>query len=243
VLPPEIDRFLIARQQIDLKLYDNAIDNLEKVAQDSHRPQAIDALFLIASIHDTRGDAANAMSTYIEIANRFPDDPRAAEALGQLAHSMLKSKRPNKEQDASKTFTELVRKYPNSSWAPRALLMRGDIETHQGEYQRDDVVGGAMPTAAITYREIIERYSSTDEATTALNKLAHIYADAKRFEIAATTFEQLATRDAADRYDAWFAAGNLYEKRLKDDVRARAAFLRVLPSSPHYAEAQKRISR
>ena len=71
------------------------------------RRQAIDASFLIASVHDTRRDLANAMSTYIEIANRFPDDPRAAEALSRLAESTLKSNRPSKAQDARRTLTEL----------------------------------------------------------------------------------------------------------------------------------------
>ena len=241
--PPAADQFLIARQQIDLKLYDQAIDSLRKVAQGSHRQKAIDASFLIASVHDTRGDTANAMSTYIEIANRFPDDPRAAEALARLAESTLKSKRRDKEQDARRTLTELVQKYPGSPWAPRALLMRGDIEARQGAYQRDEILGGSVPTAAVTYREVVERYASSDAAAAALNKLARIYADTKRFEIAAATFQELAMRDADDRYDAWFAAGEIYEKRLKDNARARAAYSRVPPSSPHYAEARKRITR
>jgi TolA-binding protein/predicted Ser/Thr protein kinase len=241
--PPAADQFPIARQQIDLKLYDQAIDSLRKVAQGSHRQKAIDASFLIASVHDTRGDTANAMSTYIEIANRFPDDPRAAEALARLAESMLKSKRRDKEQDARRTLTELVQKYPGSPWAPRALLMRGDIEARQGAYQRDEILGGSVPTAAVTYRKVVERYPSSDVAPAALNQLARIYTDTKRFEIAAATFQQLATRDADDRYDAWFAAGEIYEKRLKDNARAGAAYSRVLPSSPHYAEARKRITR
>jgi TolA-binding protein/predicted Ser/Thr protein kinase len=241
--PPAANQFLIARQQIDLKLYDQAIDSLRQVAQGSHRQKAIDASFLIASVHDTRGDTANAMSTYIEIANRFPDDPRAAEALARLAESMLKSKRRDKEQDARRTLTELVQKYPGSPWAPRALLMRGDIEARQGAYQRDEILGGSIPTAAVTYREVVERYASSDAAAAALNQLARIYTDTKRFEIAAATFQELATRDADDRYDAWFAAGEIYGKRLKDNARAGAAYSRVLPSSPHYAEARKRITR
>jgi serine/threonine protein kinase/outer membrane protein assembly factor BamD (BamD/ComL family) len=240
--PPAPDHFLIARQQIDLKLYDQAIDTLRKAAQDSHPQTAIDASFLIASVHDARGDTANAMSTYIEIANRFPDDPRAPEALDRLAESTLKSKRRGKEQDARRTLTSLVQKYPASPWAPRALLMRGDIEATQKAYQRDAILGGSVPTAAVTYREIVERYASSDAAAPALNKLARIYTDTKRFEMAAATFQALATRDEDDRYDAWFAAGEIYEKRLKDNARAKEAYSHVLQSSPHYAEARKRIT-
>ncbi|HWF85021.1 MAG TPA: tetratricopeptide repeat protein, partial [Vicinamibacterales bacterium] len=233
-------RLVVGRQQIALKLYDQAIQSLRKVADGPDRRQAIDAAFLIASVHDTRGDVANAMGAYVEIANRFPEDPRAAEALLRLAESTLQSKRRDREQEAARTLTQLVAKYPASSEAPRALLMRGDIEARQGGYQRDEVLGGSTPTAVVTYREVTDRYASSDAATEAFNKLARIYANAKRFEIAARTFQTLAARDPADRYDAWFAAGELFDKRLKDKARAREAYAHVPSSSRHYAEAQKR---
>jgi len=242
-VPAGPDQFLIARQQIDLKLYDQAIESLRKVAQGGDREKAIEASFLTASIHNTRGDTPNAMSTYIEIAHRFPEDSRAAEALVRLAEATLKSKRHDKEPDARKTLTEVVEKYPGSPWAPRALLMRGDLEARQGTFQRDEVFGGSVSTAALTYRTVVERYASSEAAAAALNKLARIYADSKRFDVAAATFQELGTRDTEDRFDAWFAAGEIYEKRLKDSARARTAYGRVLPSSPHYAEARKRIAR
>jgi TolA-binding protein/predicted Ser/Thr protein kinase len=238
-----IDQLLVGRQQIALKLYDQAIQSLQKVADGPDRRQAIDAAFLIASVHDTRGDVANAMGAYVEIANRFPEDPRAAEALLRLAESTLKAKRRDGEQEAARTLTQVVATYPASSEAPRALLMRGDIEARQARYQRDDVLGGSVPIAAVTYRELIDRYASSDAATEAFNRLARIYVDAKRFEIAALTFQMLAARDAANRYDAWFAAAELFDKRLNDKARARAAYSRVPPSSSHYAEAQKRLAR
>jgi TolA-binding protein len=242
-LPPAADEFVIARQQIDLTLYDQALETLRKVAQGGDRKRAIDASFLIASLHDTRGDAANAMGMYIEIANRFPDDARAPEALARLAEWTLKSKRRDKEQDARRTLTDLVTKYPRSPWAPRALLMRGGIEERQGSYQRDEMLGGSIPSAAVTYREIAERYASSDAAVAALNRLARIYTDTKRFELAAATFQALALRGADDRDEAWFAAGELYDKRLKDAARAAAAYSSIRPSSPHYAEARKRMAK
>jgi serine/threonine protein kinase/outer membrane protein assembly factor BamD (BamD/ComL family) len=243
VEPPAVDQFLIARQQIDLKLYDQAIDGLRKVAQSGQRPRAIEASFLIASVHTMRGDASNAMSSYIEIASRFPEDPRAAEALFRLAEATLATRNRDKDQDARRSLNDLVQKYPQSAWAPRALVMRGDIEARQGGYQRDDVLGGSVPTAAITYREVADRYASSDAAAAALFKLARIYADAKRFDIAAATYQKAAASDADDRFDAWFAAGEIYEKRLKDSGNAKAAYARVPSSSPRFADAQKRINR
>jgi len=242
-IPAGPDQFLIARQQIDLRLYDQAIDSLRKVAQGGDRQKAIEASFLTASIHDARGDTPNSMSTYIEIAHRFPEDPRAAEALVRLAEATLKSKRRDRDSDARRTLSEVVEKYPGSPWAPRALVMRGDLEARQGTYQRDEVFGGSVQTAAITYREVVARYASSEAAAAALSKLARLYADSKRFDVAAATFQELGTRDSEDRFDAWFSAGEIYEKRLKDNARARTAYARVLPSSPHYAEARKRIAR
>ena len=238
--PPAVDQFAIARQQIDLRLYDQAIATLRKIADAPDRTPAIDAWFLIASVHETRNDVPNAMSTYVEIASRFPGDARAPEALARLAQTLLKSGRPDKERDALRTIDALVEKYPQSLWAPRALLLRGEVEARQGTYQRDDMLGGSVPTAAVTYRRIAERYPSSESAPEALQRLARIYADTKRFALAATILEQLARRDLDNRYDAWFAAAEIYDKRLKDATRARSAYPRVPPSSPRYADAQQR---
>jgi TolA-binding protein/predicted Ser/Thr protein kinase len=239
--PAASDPLLVARQQIELKLFDQAIETLRPVGEGPDRRQAIDASFLIAAIHTTRGDTANAMGKYVEIANRFADDPRAAEALFRLAQSTMTSKRRDREREASQILSDLVYKYPTSAVAAQALLMRGDIEAVQGAYRRDDLLGGSIPTAAITYREIVDRYPSAPAAAAALAKLARLYAEAKRFGPAADTFEKLAERDATDPYDAWFQAANLRDKQLKDKVRARAAYSRVPPSSPHYTDAQKRL--
>ena len=69
----------IARQKIDLKLYDQALETLRRITGGgAGQRQAVDAYFLIASIHDARGRIEDAMSTYLEIASRYPDDARAA---------------------------------------------------------------------------------------------------------------------------------------------------------------------
>ncbi len=237
---PAVDELAVARQQIDLRLYDQAIVTLKRSAYSEKGRPAVEALFLTASIHETRGNVADAMSTYIEIATRFPGDTRAPEALLKLAQATSKSRRAHDERDVLRTLDTLVDKYPDSVWAPRALLMRAEIETREGGFQRDEAFGGSVPVAAATYQRICERYAASDSAATALQRLAAIYADIKRFESAAALLERLAARDGDGRFDAWFAAAEIYDKRLKDPRRARAAYARVPPSSPHYAEAQKK---
>jgi TolA-binding protein len=238
--PPAVDELAVARQQIGLRLYDQAIVTLRRSADSDKGRQAVEALFLTASIHETRGDVADAMSTYVEIATRFPGDTRAPEALLKLAQATVKSKRAHNQHDVLRTLATLVDKYPDSVWAPRALLMRADIETREGGFQRDEALGGSLPVAAITYRRICERYAASDAVPTALQRLAAIYVDTKRFDSAAAVLEQLAARDGDGRFDAWFAVAEIYDRRLKDPQRARAAYARVPPSSPHYAEARKK---
>jgi serine/threonine protein kinase/outer membrane protein assembly factor BamD (BamD/ComL family) len=237
---PAVDELAVARQQIDLRLYDQAIATLRRAAYSEKGRQAVEALFLTASIHETRNDIVDAMSTYVEIATRFPGDTRAPEALLKLAQATLKSRRDHNHRDVLRTLDTLVDKYPNSVWAPRALLLRADIETREGAFQRDEVSGGSLPVAAVTYRRICERYAASDSALPALQRLAAIYVDTKRFEGAAALLERLAARDDDGRFDAWFAVAEIYNRRLKDPQRARAAYARVPASSPHYAEAQKK---
>jgi len=203
---------------------------------------AVDAYFLIASIHDASGRIEDAMSTYLEIASRYPEDARAPEARYEMAESMLKSKRPDRDAEARRIMTDVAHRYHSTPWAPRALMARAELETRHDLYVRDEVLGRPAPAALITYREVIERFHSAPAAPVATWKLAEGYASLKRFELAAATFETLA--DDAERGDeASFAAGDLYEKRLKDAIRAGIAYGRVRSTSSRYAEAQKRLQK
>ena len=120
----------IARQKIDLKLYNQALETLRRITGgDAGQRHAVDAYFLIASIHDARGRIEDAMSTYLEIASRYPDDARAPEARYEMAEAMLKSKRPDRDAEARRMLTDVVHRYQSSPWAPRALMARAELET------------------------------------------------------------------------------------------------------------------
>ncbi len=236
------DELRIARRKIELRLYDQALETLRQVATASdHRRDAIEAWFLIASIDETRDRTDDAMSAYLEVASRYPDDPRAAEALYRMAQATLASKRRDREVDARRMLTDVVEKYPTSAWAPRALMARAGIEEREDLHQHDDLLGRSVPSSLMTYREIVERYRSSAPAAQAGWKLARAYVEVKRFDLAAAVYESLGARDIEHRDEAWFYAGDLYEKHLKDLSRARRAFSRILPSSPHYSEAQKHL--
>src|SRR5262249_18722188 len=224
----------IARQKVDLKLYDQALETLRRITGGSaNERHAVDAYFLIASIHDANGRIEDAMSTYLEIASRYPEDIRAPEARYEMAESMLKSKRPDRDAEARRILTDVVQRYQSSPWAPRALMARAELETRHDLYERDEVLGGAAPAALITYREVTQQYPSAPVAALATWRLAEAYVSLKRFDLAATTYEAL-DEDDERRDEASFAAGELYEKRLKDPARATIAYLRVRSTSSRY---------
>jgi serine/threonine protein kinase len=233
----------IARQKIDLKLYDQALDTLRHITGgDADQRHAVDAYFLIASIHDARGRTEDAMSTYLEIASRYPEDARAPEARYEMAESMLKSKRADRDLEARRMLTDVAQRYHASSWAPRALMARAELETRRDLHERDEVLGGSAPAALLTYREVTQQYHSAPVAALATWKLAEVYASLKRFDLATAAYDALAD-DEERRDEASFAAGELYEKRLKDPARATIAYGRVRSTSSRYAEAQKRLQK
>jgi tetratricopeptide (TPR) repeat protein len=121
-------------------------------------------------------------------------------------------------------------------------MARAELETRHDLHQRDEVLSGSVPAALVTYREVMQQYHAAPAAALATWRLADAYMSLKRFDLAAATYEALADDDER-RDEACFAAGELYEKRLKDPARATMAYGRVRSTSSRYAEAQKRLQK
>ena len=43
--------------------------------------------------------------------------------------------------------------------------------------------------------------------------------------------------------DVWWRLGEIYERRLNDQVKAKEAYAKVPPGSPRYNEAQRKLKR
>jgi hypothetical protein len=78
---------------------------------------------------------------------------------------------------------------------------------------------------------------------TALNRLGQLYMDEEEWLRAVHALTDLANRFPNNPHDAWFRVGELYERRLNDRERARAAYLQVQPSSSRYRDAQRRAQQ
>ena len=234
----------VARTKADAGLYAPALSTLKDlVAKYSGTDEALDAYFLIASINEKQAHLEEALAGYLEIATRYEQHARGAEAWFRVAEVTLRSSRKEKIWEARQAFARVADSYPTSSWAPRALLSKGELESRNRYHQRDGELGIVVPSALISYRRITTDYADSGEAEQALLRLADLYEDTKQFEFAADALSRMANRYPHTSGDAWFRAGEIYRRRLRDTVKARAAYDRVPATSRHFPNAQKQLKR
>ena len=232
----------IARNKTAAGLHAQALQTVrDLLARHAGAREALDAYLLMASIQEAQAKPEDAMATYLEIADRFKSDERSAEALYRFADLTLKSKRSQKEAEARKILNQLADTYPTSPFAPRALMMKAGVEEGQRLHERDAVLATSVPSALVTYRRLSAEYPEAPGAEVALRKIAQMHEDADRFDLAATALVDLATRFPASSSDAWYRAGELYRRRLKNVEAARHAYARVPATSRHFKDAQSRL--
>jgi len=240
-LDPAVEAIRVARAKADAQLYDQAIADLKSAAAaNPSSTHLADAQLLIGNILERQRRPDDAMAAYIELRTNFKSAPEAAEATFRLADLTLRSKRTDRDRAAMTLFTEAVDLQPSGPIAPRALQRRAEIEERLKLRFTDPQLGTVVPAALISYRLISERYPSAEGADASLAKLADMYDGLKQYLPAAETLERLASYFPTNRYDAAWRAGELYEKRLKNMEKARSAYARVPPQSPHYKDAQKK---
>ncbi len=238
----ELNRELdIVRTKAEAGLNEQALQALRPLlARYRAEPEVASAYFLMADIQETQRAYEDAMATYLETAERFPDEHHGAQALYRFANAALKSKQSNKEVKARETLGELARRYPQSEWAPQGLLLKAAIEERKRLYKMDAVLGISVPAALITYRHLTESYPTVSGSATAHKKLAQLYEDVRRYHLAARALENLATRHPDVAGDAWYRAAELY-RRVKDEKAARDAYAKVPRGSRRYNDAQSRL--
>ena len=231
----------VAEAKYDNRLFDQALADLGTItAEHAATPAAPAAYLLIARIREQQSRPDDAMAAYVEVRSRHPGTEAEAEASYRLAQLTLRSKRADRVAAASDLLSQIPSRHRFSVWAPRALAAKAALETREKIKAPDPVLGTTASAALATNRLLIERYRNAPEAQAALWEVGAAYEDARRYDLAAAAFHDLGTRFPQTRYEAWWRAGELYEKRLKDTNAARAAYSKVPASSPNYATAQKR---
>jgi TolA-binding protein/predicted Ser/Thr protein kinase len=238
---PAIADLEVARGKFDAKLFDQALDDARAVvASYPASPVAIEGYFLIARTLTSLQRSQEALGTYVEIQSRFKGDPRAAEAAFQQAKVVQGANSKKSTEEARKLYSDCAANYPTSPWSARALAAKAEIEREQRASVRDAALGATVPAALVTYRDLTGRFPAEPVAEKAWWELGQMYEDLKRWDLAAKSYEELGLHFAKTRFEAWFQAGEIYERRLKDAAKAKTAYGMVPSTSPRYKEAQKK---
>ena len=183
------------------------------------------------------------MAAHVEFENRFGSDPRLAESQLALADLTLKSRQPNREEAARAIYGRAAAAAPGTTTALRALQAKIGIEERRRLKERDAAVGKDMPASLLTMRMLADQFPTSPHGMLALFRLGSGYADNDQWEMAARAWTDLANRYPDNPNDAWWLLGELYERRLRDNERAQAAYAQVPQSSKRYQDAQRKLRR
>ena len=119
--------------------------------------------------------------------------------------------------------------------------MKLRIEQRRRQRELDPVLGIEVPEPLPTLRTLTEQFPTSPMTMTAFNRLAELYDDLEQYDRAAQAYTDLATNFPDNPNDAWFRAGEIYERRLKDVDKARDALREGAAGSSKYRDAQRKL--
>ncbi|HUE90073.1 MAG TPA: protein kinase [Vicinamibacterales bacterium] len=236
------ERLKIARAKLSSNLLEPALADLRQIFIDfPSSAAAADASFMSAEILEKLGRLEGAMAAHIEFNTRFSKDRRLPASKLRLAELTLQSRQPDRENAAREILGDIVRAHPKTPQSLAALQIKLKLEQGRGPREMDPVLGIEVPRTLPTLRTMIEQFPTSPIAMIALNRLAELYADIGEFARAAETYTHLATAFPDNPNDAWFRAGETYERRLKDLDKAREAYAKVPEGTARYRDAQRKL--
>jgi TolA-binding protein len=242
VSDPLVEQIGVARAKADAKLFDQAVADLKAgLAAAPGSPSAPAAHLLMAGILQRQGRAEDAMAAYVELRSRHGKSTEAAEATFLLAELTLQSKRNDREEAARRLFSEVPSMGGSTPLAVQALMRRAALEDRARLRVVDATLGTTVPASLLSYRQIVGSYPGAPSAEPSLARLAEIYEDLRRYDLAGQAWLDLARQFPGNSRDAAWQAGELFEKRVKDPQRASESYALVPERSSHYRDAQKKL--
>ena len=169
-----------------------------------------------------------------------PDPEGSAAALFTEARTFLNNRN---NDEARKRLTVIGASYAQTSWFVPAMSAKIKLEDDTNVKEFDSVSGATVPASLITRRLLVLHAPKHPTTEATLWWMGEKYDDLKLYQLAADAYSQLGTLFPNTRYDAWFKAGELFERRLNNKEAARAAYMRVPSSSSKYKDAQSRGQR
>jgi tetratricopeptide (TPR) repeat protein len=214
------------------------------VADYSATPAAAEASLLSADLLEKMNRIDDAMAALVEFDSRFAGDRRVAESKLRRALMLARTRQPKAEVLSRALLADVVRDYPGTPQALQALAIKMKVETDRRELKElDPVLKVEVPAVMVTLRSITEQFPTHPQSIVAYNRLATMYADMNKWAEAAQVLEGLGANHQGNPMEVWFRLGEIYERRLNDAARARAAYAKVPNDSPRYGDAQRRLRR
>ncbi|MDO8677202.1 MAG: protein kinase [Acidobacteriota bacterium] len=238
-------RLEVARAKVANNLNDQALADLRQIIIEYPGSRAgAEASLLAAELHEKTGKLEDAMAAYVEFESRFKGDRRAAESKMRRAGILGRSRQPRAVQQSRELLNEVVREFPGTPQAQQALQAKLRIETDRKDFREiDPVLKVEVPSVLVTLRTFITQFPDGTQSMVARNRLAMMLAQMDRHEDAAQLLEELAVKFPDNPMDAWFRVGEIYERRLKNPVKAKEAYAKVPPGTARYNDAQQRLKR
>jgi TolA-binding protein len=242
--PPDAlaEQIRIARAKYDARLYDQALADLKAgMSSAPGSPNAPEAQLLVGKILQVQTRLDDAMAAFVELKQKYGTSPEVAEGTFLHAGLVLQSRRDDREAEARRLYAEIPQSHPSSPWAPRALARRAAIEDRLKTRLDDATLGASVPVSLPTHRWLAQEYPNASEVEESLDRLADMYEDLRRYDLAAQALFDLVQRFPGNGRDAAWRAAELFEKRVRDPQRARESYALVPPRSSHYRDAQKKL--
>jgi TolA-binding protein len=236
-------RLEVAKAKMAASLNDQALADLRLIIVDyPNSPAAAEAAFLAADIHERTGRDDDAMAAFVEFESRFAKDRRTPESKLRRAQILARRPQPVFQLQAREILNNVARDYPGTPHAQIALQSKLRMETERKNLRDlDPVLNIQVPAVIPTLRLIIEQFPESPQAMAARNRLALMLVDMDQYADAARVLEDLAPRDPTG--EVWFRLGDIYERRLKDPIKARESYAKVPQGAKSYADAQRRLNR
>jgi outer membrane protein assembly factor BamD (BamD/ComL family) len=234
--------FKTAQAKIDAHLLDQALEDLTRtVASYGTSATAPAAQLLIGQVYEKQNRPDDAQAAYVELRSHYGSSAAAADATYQLAELIAKGKRDDRDAAARALYGEIFDRFPKSPRAPQALVRKAALEDKGKLRLVDAELQTSVPASLVTYRSLVGSYPSNPAAEPAFEALSERYRDVRQFARAAEALELLARHFPANRRDAAWRAGDLYEDKVKDLAKARVVYALVPATSPRYRDAQKKL--
>lgn len=202
--------YTVALREYRRGKWDNAVAAFERLttdlsARDSLLPRAY---YYLARAHDKRSEHLLAAQSFNRLAETFPDDTLADDALFGAARSYQRLWRkpaldPQYGQEAITTYRALLAAHPTSPLAAGATQRIATLEQWLATKDYDSGMHyfrrKAYDSAIIYFKDVVQAYPNTPRARDAYLKLHQSYRRIRYAEDARETCDTLRQRYPADR--------------------------------------------